>query len=300
MPFGRLHEEAAGEDKLLIISDAAWRMWGMGLIYCQKNLTDGFIDERAIELWGVKAKPWRRVADELCREQVKGRAPLWERVDGGYKVHDYLQWNDSKEEILQARQGAKDRIARFRERQRQEREDLERRVREAELAGVTGVRNALQPAEQNAEHHGEQHAHDVVRGTDLKEDRVARFPRAHHGAGVLTGALQRDHLKHVACDPTYSRCVPEAVHGKLLNKLAPKHGGDRNAAGAALKAWYPEVWATLPEDFVVGDEFKFWQGRFDAAFASPDPTAGKRAHEPKSTVPSVSRTQEYLRQQRQG
>jgi hypothetical protein len=56
MPFGRLHEEAAGEDKLLILSDAAWRMWGMGLIYCQKNLTDGFIDERAIELWGVKAK----------------------------------------------------------------------------------------------------------------------------------------------------------------------------------------------------------------------------------------------------
>jgi hypothetical protein len=118
--------------------------------------------------------------------------------------------------------------------------------------------------------------------------------------GVTAGMNPKDHLKHAACDDTHSRCVPMAVHTKLSDLLAPKHGGDRPTAGAALKAWYPEVWATLPADFVMGDEFKFWQGRFDAAFASPDPAAGKRAHEAKSTVPSVSRTQEYLRKQRQG
>jgi hypothetical protein len=121
MPFGRLHEEAAGDSKLLALSDGAWRMWGMGLIYCQKNLTDGFIAANAIATFGVRG-PGKRsidpdvVARELCTEQVPGKAPVWEKVDGGYRVHDYLEWNDSKDEILKMRQDKRDRTARWRER----------------------------------------------------------------------------------------------------------------------------------------------------------------------------------------
>lgn len=291
MPFGRLHEEAAGEDKLLILSDAAWRMWGMGLIYCQKNLTDGFIDERALTLWGIKAKDPRRVATELCQEQVKGRAPLWARVEGGFEVHDYLQWNDSKEDILKARADGKERIRKFREREKDERDRLLQIA--AQVGERTPARNALPNAFEDA--------HDVVRGSgDLKEEKgVARFPAGRQTSGAMAGALPREHLKHAACDPTFSLCVPEAVHAKLLSKLAPKHGGDRAAAAAALQAWYPTVWASLPEAFVMRDEFKFWQGQFDAAFASPDPGAGRRPNEPKSTVPGADKTAEYLRRQRE-
>lgn len=88
--------------------------------------------------------------------------------------------------------------------------------------------------------------------------------------GATAGMNPKDHLKHAACDDTFSRCVPTAVHSKLCDLLAPKHGGDRQDAGAALKDWYPSVWATLPADFVMGEAFRFWQGRFDAAFASAD------------------------------
>lgn len=295
MPFGRLHEEAAGEDKLLILSDAAWRMWGMGLIYCQKNLTDGFIDERAIELWGVKAPSRRRIADELCAEQVKGRAPLWERVGGGFQVHDYLQWNDSKEDILSARANGRERIRRFREREREERE--RERVESERLRALVAERTP----DINALLDDEPLAHNVVRGSgDLKEEKgVARFAPAHHNAGAMAGALPREHLKHAACDPTFSLCVPEAVHAKLLSKLAPKHNGDRMAAGAALHVWYPKVWQSLEAGYVMGDEFKFWQGQFDAAFASHNPAASTRLNEPKSTVPGADRTAEYLRRQRE-
>lgn len=93
--------------------------------------------------------------------------------------------------------------------------------------------------------------------------------------GATAGMNPKDHLKHAVCDDTFSRCVPTAVHSKLCDLLAPKHGGDRQAAGEALKTWYPVVWATLPADFVMGEAFKFWQGRFDAAFASTDAAARK-------------------------
>jgi hypothetical protein len=184
MPFGRLHEEAAGDSKLLALSDAAWRMWGMGLIYCQKNLTDGFIPAGAIFLWGVRAKRLHLVADELCAAQVPGKAALWSKAEGGYQVHDYLQWNDSKDEIVKMRADAKDRIARFRDRERQEREALEQRVRNAEQTGVTnGARNALRNAFENA--------HDVVRGTwyEEKEESDPVIAAAH----VLE--LYREHWK---------------------------------------------------------------------------------------------------------
>lgn len=287
MPFGRLHEEAAGDSKLLALSDAAWRMWGMGLIYCQKNLTDGFIPAGAIHLWGVRAKRLHLVADELCAPQVPGKAALWEKVEGGYQVHDYLQWNDSKEEILKMRGEAKERIRRFREREKLERERLKGLALQAGELG--GVRNALQD--------GEQHAHDVVRGRGDQEKRKGAALRSY---GVFAGSIPRDHLTHAACDPSFSRCVPSAVHAKLVNHLAPKHGGDRAAAGDALHAWYPTVWASLPADFVMGDAFKFWQGRFDQAFASVDPAAPKRPGDVvKSPVASADKTKEYLRQQRQ-
>lgn len=92
------------------------------------------------------------------------------------------------------------------------------------------------------------------------------------GGGAAAGMNPVDHLKHAVCDETFSRCVPNAVHFKLCDLLAPRYTGDRHASGDALKAWYLTVWASLPDDFVIGEAFKFWQGRFDAAFASHDAT----------------------------
>jgi hypothetical protein len=99
---------------LLALSDAAWRMWGCGLIYCQANLTDGVIPEHAIQTFGVRAKNKAAIAEELCSSLVPGKGPLWEKTDGGYRVHDYFDWNDSRETILAGRAKAKARLDRFR------------------------------------------------------------------------------------------------------------------------------------------------------------------------------------------
>lgn len=117
MPWARLHDQANGNAKLLAIGDSAHRLWSAGLIYCQANLTDGFIPEHAIPSFGVRARgpALRRAIDELCASLVPGKGPLWHRVPGGYQVHDYLHWNDSKEAVLQARAATQKRVALFRD-----------------------------------------------------------------------------------------------------------------------------------------------------------------------------------------
>ena len=283
MAWGRLHDRAAGDAKLLALSDAAFRMWACGLIYCQNNLTDGFIPEHAIETFGVRAKDKGKVADELCKPQVVGRAALWARTEGGFAVHDYLDWNDSRDTILQAREDARNRMAR------------RRRSPGGELSTEQpGERSGERSGEQVPEHPTEQHANPVVRGSDRSEgqrsENLNRGALRRHGDGAAgPGANPRAHLRHVWCDDTYTRCVPEAVHDKLANMLAIKHHGDRGAAGRALLAWYPTALAGLPADAPIGDEFKFWQRQFDASFVTSAPAA-KPAPGGSSAVPSAAET----------
>ena len=113
MAYGRIHDEAASNGKLLALSDAAWRMWGNGLIYCQVNLTDGFIPSHAIHTFGVRARNKTKVAADLCAPQIPGKAPLWVAVDGGFQIHDYLDWNDAAEVIKKKRRLAKHRFMFF-------------------------------------------------------------------------------------------------------------------------------------------------------------------------------------------
>ncbi len=66
-----------------------------GLIYCNTNLTDGFIPDVMLPvLCGLAFQtPSKKVADTLVALN------LWERVDAGYQVHDFLSFNRSKEAI---------------------------------------------------------------------------------------------------------------------------------------------------------------------------------------------------------
>lgn len=61
--------------------------------YASANLTDGFISRNVLRLIDAN----QRIAEEL---QAAG---LWESVDGGWVIHDYLRHNRSREEIEQRR-----------------------------------------------------------------------------------------------------------------------------------------------------------------------------------------------------
>jgi hypothetical protein len=85
--------------KIVLLSDAAFRLHMHALAHCAEHETDGFIDARLLP--GLsKHRDKAKLVGELC--SAKGRPdgnPLWIEVDGGWRIHGYLDWNDSHEEL---------------------------------------------------------------------------------------------------------------------------------------------------------------------------------------------------------
>lgn len=103
MAWVRIHDGAMSHPKVLALSDRAFRVWVNGLSYCQMHLTDGFIPDRASGIVGTTVKS----VSELCS------VGLWEANPAGWTVHDYLQWNDSREVVRGKRDSAAERKAKW-------------------------------------------------------------------------------------------------------------------------------------------------------------------------------------------
>lgn len=110
MSWVRIHDGVMTNAKVGSLSDAGFRLWIIGLCYCQTALTDGLIPKEALRQMGAKSPTIR----ELTTSKLPGRAPLWEPDPVGYKVHDYLQWNLPREEVLKKREVLKTRVRRHR------------------------------------------------------------------------------------------------------------------------------------------------------------------------------------------
>lgn len=102
MAWVRIHDNAMTHPKIIGLSDGAFRAWVGGLSYAQIHLTDGLLPKVCLTL------SMARRAAELVS------AGLWEAVDGGYRIHDFLEWNDAKGVVLQKREDAKQRARRSR------------------------------------------------------------------------------------------------------------------------------------------------------------------------------------------
>jgi hypothetical protein len=76
--------------KVVGLSDRAFRADIEGWCYCARNLTDGLVPM-------VVALRWSRKA--LTELVAAGR---WERLDDGYAIHDYLDYNPSKADVMAA------------------------------------------------------------------------------------------------------------------------------------------------------------------------------------------------------
>ena len=103
MPWCRIDDAAMSHPKIVGLSDKAFRLWVWGLAYAQLHLTDGRIIAEAIP-----ARLKRASADLLG-------ARLWETEHSGFQIHDYLDWNESREAVLAKRDGARQRLQMHRE-----------------------------------------------------------------------------------------------------------------------------------------------------------------------------------------
>ncbi len=88
--------------KFIDLSNDATALWVRCLGYCRRNRTDGFIPE-AIARSKARCRATMRAINELLAapKSAPGKSALWDRVPGGYQVHDYLKdgWNPSRAEV---------------------------------------------------------------------------------------------------------------------------------------------------------------------------------------------------------
>lgn len=103
MTWVKLDDGFCTNPKVIALSDRAFRAYVAAICYCAANLTDGVIPNAARHLIG-KAP----ALDELVR------VGMLTIVEDGYSVHDYLEYNPSRERVLADRRGSAARQARAR------------------------------------------------------------------------------------------------------------------------------------------------------------------------------------------
>lgn len=109
MPWVKIDDRFPSHRKIALLSDRAFRLHVSAICWCAENLTDGRIGDRELALItrvrGVKA----------TAEQLEA-AGLWDRTDGGWAIHDYLDYNPTREQVLLERKKNAERQERFRRR----------------------------------------------------------------------------------------------------------------------------------------------------------------------------------------
>jgi hypothetical protein len=74
------------------VGDVAGWLWVCGINYCNRHLTDGFIQAEVIPRILVHKRP----LDVAAALVASG---CWDVVEGGYQVHDFTAWNRSRSEV---------------------------------------------------------------------------------------------------------------------------------------------------------------------------------------------------------
>ena len=95
MTWANFDDNFADHPKVLALSDGAFRLHTSGILYSARYLTDGVVPLAVAQ----RLTPTYRAA--YLSELVS--AGLWTLSEGGYHIHDYLQWNRSRDQILNER-----------------------------------------------------------------------------------------------------------------------------------------------------------------------------------------------------
>lgn len=112
----RFENSTAENPKLVALSDRAFRLWFNACCYCSRALTDGVVPAVMLPMLGARSK---RAVTELID------AGLLDVEDADtYRIHDYLEFNPSREQIQQMQGRGQRRTALYRD------SDLRRAIRE--------------------------------------------------------------------------------------------------------------------------------------------------------------------------
>lgn len=120
MSWVRLDDGAPGHRKIVGLSDAAFRLWIVGLTHCNQQANDGRFSAHAARImFGYLASP--ELGKGAAAELVA--ADLWAPTDDGYEVRNYLEYQPSKAERDSANKSAAERMRAMRARRYQKPSD---------------------------------------------------------------------------------------------------------------------------------------------------------------------------------
>lgn len=104
MPWFRLDDSFHSHPKVIAAGNEAVGLYVRCGTYAAQHLTDGFVGKPIVLLYGSEALAARLVD-----------AALWNRTRGGWNIHDYLDYNPSRETVERERKAAAERQRRSRE-----------------------------------------------------------------------------------------------------------------------------------------------------------------------------------------
>jgi hypothetical protein len=96
MPWLNMDDGMPRHPKIAPLSDGAFRLHVSGLCYCSEHLTDGLIGAEVIPTLRPKYRS-AMLAELIDRN-------LWRQHGDVYEIHDYLDWNRSREQVEQERE----------------------------------------------------------------------------------------------------------------------------------------------------------------------------------------------------
>jgi hypothetical protein len=93
MPWVNLDDQYPEHPKVDSLSDGAFRLNTAAICYCNRQKTDGIVAASMVPRLMPKFRP--SYVQELLDRM------LWHDIGGGsaYELHDYLDWNRSREQI---------------------------------------------------------------------------------------------------------------------------------------------------------------------------------------------------------
>lgn len=138
MSWVKLDDQARHHRKILAAGPTAAWLWVCGLMYCNsQKARDGIIPSIAVPvLYPITS--WKREATKLVD------AGLWEPVDGGYRIHDYHDYQPTPEQAAETSEAkaAAGRLGGLR--------SAEARRRKTQADGQAALKHGASTAEANA------------------------------------------------------------------------------------------------------------------------------------------------------
>ena len=122
--WAKLDDAILDNPKIIAAGPLGFALHVAAIVWCARNLTDGLIPKRKVasllDLPSLQVSETNKVrvlhsltADDVASDLVRLR--LWhDRDDEYYEVHDFLQYNRSRQQVLDARDRTRQRVEKHR------------------------------------------------------------------------------------------------------------------------------------------------------------------------------------------